>query len=136
MPENRNIGCAGVDFGRDTVYIDTNRILDCCRDKDCYEDIMVYLPSSCSDVLQSCVNIRTKCAEIIAANMGVDVIPFNPGFYQINIRIFIKIIFEICLGNGRTEEICGLCVLDKSVILYGSEGNVSIFKSGINGSEF
>ncbi|MBQ7291964.1 MAG: hypothetical protein IJW76_09655 [Clostridia bacterium] len=129
MPENRNNVCAGVDFGRDTVYIDTNRILDCCRDKDCFEDVPVYLASPCAEVLQTCVNIRTKSAEIIAANIGLDEIPFSPGFYQINIRMFLKIKFEVCLANGRAEEVCGLCVLDKSVILFGGEGNVSVFRS-------
>ncbi len=136
MPENRNISCTGVEFGRDTVYIDTNRILDCCRDKDCFEDATVYIAAPCADILQSCVNIRTKSAEIIAANIGVDEIAFNPGFFQINIRMFIKIKFEVCLGNGRSDEICGLCVLDKSVILFGSEGSVSIFKSRSDNDTF
>jgi hypothetical protein len=136
MPENRNIGCAGVDFGRDTVYIDTNRILDCCRDKDCFEDAAVYLAAPCAEVLQTCVNIRTKSAEMIAASIGLDEIPFSPGFFQINIRMFIKIKFDACLANGRAEEICGLCVLDKSVILFGGEGNVSIFRSCADDSSF
>jgi hypothetical protein len=136
MPENRNISCTGVEFGRDTVYIDTNRILDCCRDKDCFEDATVYIAAPCADILQSCVNIRTKSAEIIAANIGVDEIAFNPGFFQINIRMFIKIKFEVCLGNGRSDEICGLCILDKSVILFGSEGSVSIFKSRFENDTF
>lgn len=136
MPENRNNGNCGVDFGRDTVYIDTNRILDCCRDKDCFEDATVYFASNCNDILQGCVNIRTKSAEVIAANIGVDSIQFNPGFYQINIRMFLKIVLEVCLGNSRIEEICGLCILDKSVILYGSEGNVGIFRSSSDRSDF
>ena len=136
MPENRNIGCAGVEFGHDTVYIDTNRILDCCRDKDCFEDVTVYLAAPCAEILQACVNIRTKSAEIIAANIGLDEIPFSPGFYQINIRMFLKIKFEVCLASGRAEEICGLCVLDKSVILFGGEGNVSVFRSSSEEGSF
>jgi len=135
MPETRNT-CTGVDFGRDTVYIDTNRILDCCRDKDCFENVTVYFAAPCAEALQTCVNIRTKSAEIIAANIGLDEIPFSPGFFQINIRLFLKIKFELCLANGRAEEICGLCILDKSVILFGGEGNVSIFKSGSEESSF
>ena len=135
MPENRNI-CTGVDFGRDTVYIDTNRILDCCRDKDCFENVTVYFAAPCAEALQTCVNIRTKSAEIIAANIGLDEIPFSPGFFQINIRMFLKIKFEVCLANGRAEEVCGLCVLDKSVILFGGEGNVSIFKSSAEEGSF
>lgn len=136
MSENKNLGCCGMDFGRDTVYIDTSRILDCCRDKDCFEDVTVYLASNYSDLLQSCVNVRTKCAEVVAVNIGVDSIPFSPGFYHINIRMFLKIKLEICLNNSHMEELCGLCVLDKSVILYGGEGSVGIFKSTPGGNDF
>jgi hypothetical protein len=86
--------------------------------------------------LQTCVNIRTKSAEIIAANIGLDEIPFSPGFFQINIRMFLKIRFELCLANGRADEVCGLCVLDKSVILFGGEGNVSVFRSSAEEGSF
>ncbi len=35
---------------------------------------------------------------------------------------------------GRPQEIEGVAVVDKKVILYGGEGNVSIFRSGIGSS--
>ena len=52
MPDIRNTSpiCGG--SGRDSVYIDTNRILDSCRDKDCYEDVVVYLSDVGSDLIE------------------------------------------------------------------------------------
>ena len=32
---------------------------------------------------------------------------------------------------GTGQDVAGLCVFDKSVLLYGGEGNVSIFKSDV-----
>ncbi|MBR3423939.1 MAG: hypothetical protein IKG80_05555, partial [Clostridia bacterium] len=36
------------DRGRDTVCIDTYRVLDSCRDKDCFEDAQANLTASLS----------------------------------------------------------------------------------------
>jgi hypothetical protein len=37
--------------------------------------------------------------------------------------------FEACVCLGKSQEIEGIAVFDKSVILFGSEGSVSIFRS-------
>ena len=44
MVENRN-SCFGnpSSQSRETICIDTYRVLDSCRDRDCYEDARVYL---------------------------------------------------------------------------------------------
>ena len=65
MPDNRNSSpCFG---GRDTVYIDTNRILDSCRDKDCFEDVPVYLTDVGNETVDRSSNARVKCAEVVSA---------------------------------------------------------------------
>ena len=129
MPDIRNTSptCGGQ--GRDSVYIDTNRILDRCRDKDCYEDVVVYLSDAGSELLERSGSVRTKCAKVICANIHVDSVPFNRGFYQISITMYIKIVCEVCACMGRPQEVEGIAVVEKKVILYGSEGNVNIFKS-------
>mgnify|MGYP003320060799 CR=1 FL=1 len=60
MGETRNSSPAirGDGFGcgnSDAVYIDTNRILDSCRDKDCIEDLRVYLTQGSQKLLESAV---------------------------------------------------------------------------------
>lgn len=135
MNDNRNtapsLGCS-----RDTAYIDTDRILDSCRDKDCYEDVPVYLLDGACDVLEHGANIRVKDAKVAAASITVDPVPFNRGFYQVNMRLFIHLKCEVCTQMGRSQEIDGICFVDKKVILYGSEGNVNIFKSRPGADDF
>ena len=40
------------------------------------------------------------------------------------------------MGNGRNQEFEGIAVLEKKVILYGSESNVSIFKSSADANDY
>lgn len=114
---------------RDTVCIETNRVLDSCRDRDCFENVRVYLSDFCNEVLERTGAIRAKSAEIIWTYIGIDPIPFNRGFYSVVIRFYVKIIFEACVAAGRSQELEGIAVLEKRVILYGGESNVNIFKS-------
>ncbi len=128
MPENKINSYDKQSCGRETVCIDTYRVLDSCRDKDCFEDVRVYLNSFGQELINRSQNVRTKTAETVAATLDVSAVPFNRGFYQINIRIFVKVTVEICC-NGMPQEVTGIAVVEKHVILFASEGNVSIFKS-------
>ena len=118
--------------GRDTICIDTFRVLDACRDKDCYEDVRVYLSSCGQEILDRTTNVRVKCANIVCAYIGVDEVPFNKGFYQVTIRFYVKVVAEACIGNGRGQEIEGISIIEKKVVLFGSEGNVNIYRSSDN----
>lgn len=128
MPDNRNSSplCGA---SRDSVYIDTHRILDSCRDKDCFEDVPVYLSDVGAELIERSPGVRVKCARIVCANITVDAIPFNRGFYQIQITMYVKITAEVCACLGRPQEIDGVAVVEKKVILYGGEGTVNIFRS-------
>ena len=126
MAENR-FPCAS--SSRDTVCIETNRVLDSCRDRDCFEDVRVYLSNFGCDLLDRTSAIRAKSAQIVWACIGIEAIPFNRGFYAVNIRFYVKLQLEACVGCGRTQDLEGMSVLEKRVILYGGESNVSIFKS-------
>ena len=128
MPENRNSIAGASCNGRETVCIDTYRVLDSCRDRDCFEDVRVYLTAFGQELINRTQSVRTKSAQIVSAVLDVSAVPFNRGFYQINIRIYVKIILEIC-NNGVPQELVGIAVVEKRVILFASEGNVSIFKS-------
>ena len=128
MAENR-FSCGTSGGGRDTVCIDTSRVLDSCRDRDCFENVRVYLSDFGNEVLEHTSAIRTKSAKIVSTYIGIDPIQFNSGFYSITIRFYVKICVEACLGGGRSQELEGIAVLEKRVILYGGEGTVSIFKS-------
>lgn len=137
MAENRfPCGSNGNLSGRETVCIETNRILDSCRDRDCYEDVRVYLTDFGEEIISRTNSVRTRNACIAWTNITIDPVRFNRGFYSVTIKFYIKLTFEACVGGGRSQEFDGIAVIEKRVILYGSESNVNIFKSSPDSSDF
>ena len=120
----------------EAVCIEASRILDSCKDKDCFEDVKILLTDFGNDVLEHTTNIRAKSACIAWTYIGIDPVKFNRGFYAITIKFYVKIVFEACLCGGRSQEFEGIAVLEKRVILYGGESNVSTFRSSPDGSDF
>ncbi len=132
MIENRN-GCGtGQNGSRDTVCIDVNRVLDSCRDKDCFENVRVWLTDVGDELLSGAQSVRAKEAKITGVSIRVESVPFNCGFYQILTRFFCRVKVDFCCC-GRPREAEGIAVCDKKSILYGSEGSVHVFKS--NGTD-
>ena len=123
-----SLGC------KEVVCIDCNRVLDSCRDKDCFENVEVFLTEYGEDVINNATSVRIKCAELIHTNIYTECVRFNRGFYGITVRFFVKVTFEACVSIGKSQEIEGIAVCEKKVVLYGSEGNVKIFKSDLNNS--
>ena len=114
---------------RGTVCIDTHRVLDSCRDRDCYEDVRVFLSDYGQEIIEQTPSVRAKNAKILWTYVGVDPIRFNQGFYQVSVRFYIKVDLESCQALGRSQEFSGIAVVEKKVVLYGSCGNVSIYRS-------
>ncbi len=130
MQDNKNTSFSGNrGGGQSAVCIDTQRVLDSCRDRDCFEDVRVYLSAAGQGLLQQSTNLRTRSAEILCAFVGVEEVPFNCGFYQVTVRYYITVEFEVCIG-GRSQTLNGLTVVQKDVILYGGEGRAISFASG------
>ena len=135
MQENRNAsicGSGGNQGGSGTVCIDTKRVLDSCRDRDCFEDTRVYLTCTGEEILANSSNVRTRSARLLWAFVGVDEVPFNCGFFQVTVRYYIEVEFEACLGVGRSQCFKGLAALEKQVVLYGGEGRAISFSSSPN----
>lgn len=138
MSDNR-FSCGPSERGgakSEMVSIETNRILDSCRDRDCFEDVKVLLTDFGNEILEHTTNIRAKSACITWTYIGIDPVRFNRGFYSVTVKFYIKIVFEACLCGGRSQEFEGIAVVEKKVILYGSESNVSIFKSNPDSSDY
>lgn len=133
MAENR-FPCGGA--SRETVCIETERVLDSCRDRDCFEHVRVYLSDLGNEILERTGAVRAKSAEILWTNIGIDPIQFNRGFYAVTVRFYIKVICEACIGGGRSQDVEGISVLEKRVILYGGETNTRTYRSEGCGSDF
>ena len=76
---------------KEMVCIDTYRILDSCRDKDCFEDVRVFLTGYGQELIERKAAVRAKCARIVWSYIDIDPVPFNRGFYQLNIKIYVRI---------------------------------------------
>lgn len=136
MQDNKN-PTVGLGFdGRGTVCIDTKRVLDCCRDRDCFEDSEVFLTAFGEETLAAATSVRTKNARTLCVNVGLDEVPFNCGFYQVKIRYYIELELEACLGLGRSQTFMGLTVLEKDVVLYGGDGTVTSYSSTPEANSF
>jgi hypothetical protein len=75
------------------------------------------------------VSVRAKSAKLLFVTIDVEEITFNRGFYTVDVRYFYKIKGDAYTLVNKPNEICGLAVFDKRVILFGSEGNAKIFTS-------
>ena len=136
MQDNR-FPCGISDKGKNEhVCIEANRILDSCRDRDCFEDVRVILTDFGSDIIEHTTAVRAKNACISSTYIGIDPVKFNKGFYAVTIKFFIKITFEACLCGGRSQDFEGVAVLEKKVVLFGGESSVSTFKSGSASSDY
>lgn len=117
---------------RDLVCIEASRVLDSCRDRDCFEDARVYLTDFGEELIEHTGNVRVKKAKISHTCISVDPVQFNRGFYAVNIKFYVNVRFEACV-QGRTEECEGVAVLEKKVILFGGESGVSTYSGGTSG---
>lgn len=134
MPERQNcVPCGDKDR---LCCVSVDKIFDSARDKDCFEDLRVHVPDFAREIIDRAGAVRCKKVEVINVGISTEPVPFNKGFYQVNVRYYFCPTLECCLGGGCVKEIKGLCAFDKKLILYGSEKNVSVFTSDPNNNGF
>lgn len=114
---------------KEAVCIHTNKVFDSCRDKECLQDLRVYPTHESQGILDRAINVKPKKAELLWAYIDVEAVPFNRGFYTVDVKYFYKITADAFCGVGRPQEIEGLATFDKRTVLFGSEGNAKIFSS-------
>ena len=114
----------------DPVCIDARRVYDSCGDKDCLTDLQVFVSEESQALIDNAVSVRIRSADVVDAALDIEPVPFNRGFYSIDITFYFQITLDVYSSTGTAaQQVVGLCVSDKKVILYGSEGNVHIFSS-------
>ena len=116
---------------REAVCIHTKKIYDSCKDKDCIEDLRFY-PTVCGqEVLDRAASIKGGSAELLYTYIDVEPVVFNRGFFTVDMRFFYRVTLNAYCSSSRPVEVEGLCVFDKRIILFGSEGNAKIFSSKV-----
>ena len=108
------------------VNIHTRKIFSACRDKDCIDDLRVYPTVSSQTVINSAFSVRPDAASLIYAEVSVDAVSFNRGYYTVDVTYYYKITGQTSPGG---VPVVGLAVFDKRALLYGSEGSVKTFTS-------
>lgn len=131
MSENRACGCDNTQRRiREAVCIDTDRVYDSCADKDCLADLRVYFTDRDQAIVDKATNVRCRGSEILNVFIEVERVPFNRGFYSVDITFFFKVTLDIfCGAVAAPTTVCGFTTFSKKCILYGSEGNVKVFSS-------
>ena len=128
MPENTIEPTGGVDASRQ-VCVHTRQITDSCLDKDCVEDLRVYLTQQSQAALDNSTNVKTRCAELLFANVCVEPLHYKAGFYAVDLTFYYRIIGDAILGGTRPTTITGLAVFAKRVVLYGGKSRAKTFRS-------
>ena len=115
---------------KEAVCVDAGRVYDSCSDKDCLEDLRVYFPESGQNAIDNAISVRSRRVEVITVLMDIEPVPFNRGFYSVDMTFFFEVTCEVCCSPmSKPTTVCGLAIFQKKVILFGSEGNVKIFSS-------
>ena len=120
---------------REAVCIQVEKIYDSCKEKDCIEDarVMFRNPERVQWLINKAINVKCRRAEVVDVFADVEAVPFKRGFYTVDVKFFIKLTLDFFVPgfNCGTKIITipGMVLFDKKVILFGSEGNIKIFKS-------
>lgn len=119
---------------KEAVCVHTKKVYDSCKDKDCLEDLRVYLTRPSQAVIDRAINVKCRRVELLWVYIDVEPVSFNRGFYSVDVKFFYRVTADAFCGVGRPQEVTGLATSDKRVILFGSEGNAKIFSSnmGVN----
>ena len=111
---------------REAVCVNTKKIFDSCRDKDCVDDLRVYPTITSQSYIENAISIRPRSAQLLHMDVSVEPISFNRGYFTVDCTYFYRVIGE----TFPAGQICtGLAIFDKRVMLFGSEGNVKTFSS-------
>lgn len=114
-----------------SVCIHTRKIYDSCRDKDCVEELRFFPTTASQEILNKAQTVKGGKAELLYTYIDVEPVAFNRGYYTIDIRYFYRVTLNAYCACPRPVEIEGLCVFDKRVILFGSEGSAKVFSSEV-----
>jgi len=119
------------------MSIHTRKVTDSCRDKDCIEDLRVYLTTGSQSILDTCSGAKVRCAELLYAGIEVEPVAFDRNHYCIDVTFYYRILADATVGHNRPAALSGLAVFSKRAVLCGEDSRAHIFRSDtvIGGSD-
>ena len=118
---------------RCALAIHTQKITDSCRDKDCIEDLRVYLTRESQAVLDTAAAAKVRSAELIYTAIDVSPVAFHRNHYAIDLTFYYKVIADASVGPCRPAAVCGLALFSKRAVLCGENSGAHIFRSNCSG---
>lgn len=120
---------------REAVCVQVEKVYDSCKEKDCIENAKVYFrnPECIQRLINRAINVKCRRAVVLDVFTDIEEVPFKRGFFTVDVKFFIKVTLDFFIprmnGGARIITKNGIVVFSKKVVLFGSEGNVKIFKS-------
>ncbi len=121
---------------RQCMSIHTRKITDSCRDKDCIEDLRVYLTTGSQATLDTAANARVRCAELITTYMDVEPVAFDRNHYCIDLTFYYRILADAVVGATRPVSLYGLAVFTKRCVLCGEDSRAHTYRSDTRLGQF
>ena len=111
------------------MSIHTRKITDSCRDKDCIEDLRVYLTKGSQALLDAAASARVRCAELLYTYIDVEPVAFDRNHYCIDVTFYYRILADATIGAARPAALYGLAVFTKRAVLCGEDSQAHIYRS-------
>ena len=123
-----SVVCCG-DDPRQALSIHTQKITDSCRDKDCIEDLRVYLTKSSQNALDTCAGAKVRCADLLYTYIDVEPVAFDRNHYCIDLTFYYRILADATVGVNRPVALQGLAMFSKRAVLCGEDSRAHIYTS-------
>ena len=119
------------DFGnvQEAVCVSVRKIMDACRDQDCSENVPVYLTTDSQETLENATSVKARTAELLYTSVAVEPVPYQSGYYCLDIQYYYRVIADVMTGGVRPATIYGLATTCTQAMLYGGEGAARSFSS-------
>lgn len=114
---------------RQAMSIHTRKITDSCRDKDCIEDLRVYLTKGSQCILDSAAGARVRSAELLYTYIDVEPVAFDRNHYCIDVTFYYQILADALTGAIHPAPLYGLAVFTKRAVLCGEDSQAHIYRS-------
>lgn len=122
------VRCSAEDL-RQALSIHTRKITDSCRDKDCIEDLRVYLTQSSQNTLENATGAKVRCADLLCAHIEVEPVAFDRNHYCVDVTFFYRILADATVLGGRPVTLQGIAMFSKRAVLCGEDSKAHIFTS-------
>jgi len=121
---------------KEAVCVDSSRIYDSCSDKDCLRDLRVLFPEAIQrSVIDTATSVKVKNVAVLDVLIDVEALPFNRGFYAVNMTYYFEVTAEVLARDSAPCTVVGVATAEKKAILFGSDGNVRVFRSDLRCGE-